>query len=174
MPPDDRKGEPADKEFRRWFEVQLKGYLVIAGKIVATGEEHVPLMFAYPADKRESPVLMPVGTMPDLMEDKDRLARFHRFVARAPFVYACVLIMEAWTLLTDRDKNLDEQLGKSIADHPERTEAIIVNAIHDRQQLFAMVPIDRVNKKLKEPKIIDPFKDMAMEGRMILNVPTKH
>jgi hypothetical protein len=160
--------EPADPEFRDWFEARLKAYKKPASKIIKLGETHKPMIFVF-FDSDSLAIAVPLDRLG--FENKGVIMQFHQHLASIRQVYASMLIMEAWTLSMGKQGMADPT--ESIEHHPDREEAILVNALHGRQQLIATVKIDRQTRSLGKTVIIDPA-DGYSSGRMILHRPTKH
>jgi hypothetical protein len=122
---------------------------------------------------------------------KQATAVIHKLAALLPGVRASVFCVEAWVLHQDLVKgaNVEETVKKhsNIADHPDRTEAIMINMLyyiqpdHTVMQLIGMLPILKVlghnlsrdawrSTKFGPVDITDPVDATGgkrMEGRFI-------
>lgn len=167
------KPEKASKEFCEWFEIAMKGFLVVSvGKAIASGKELPPIFVAFKYGEDE-PKVIPIPPFRN-QHDKDRAALAHRLMATAPFCEAIIYIAEAWIVNeTAENSKAEEQLkqGIPLEHYPGRTEGVIFSALRGGQQLFASVPIDPgPPRKLGELKeIVDPMgENEYFRGRFVL------
>ena len=167
-----RQGAPADDDFRAWFGEMIDCLRPKIESIVATGEEHVPVMFVF---EKTNSVIGRVGIIPvamDGLEGKERAFAGLWLAAEQPFVEGVILLTESWMKLANPDK-VDRT--KSLADDPDRQEAIVLNAMRRNMQLLAYMMIDRTTNTVGDPQVVDPMApDETMVGRMIYNKPTEH
>ena len=167
-----RQGEPADADFHRWFDEMIDCLRPKIESIVATGEAHVPVMFVF---EKTNSVIGRVGVLPvamDSIDAKERAFAGLRLAAQQPFVEGVILLVESWMKLASPDK-VDRT--KSLADDPDRTEAIVLNAMRGPMQLLAYMMIDRTAGTVGTPLIVDPMNNNeTMVGRMVYHKPVQH
>jgi hypothetical protein len=158
----EQTAEPASAEFRQWFEDRIKALEIPAREIIASGQDHQPMIFAHSTDGQ-------VAALPLDFKDedaKDFAAFVHRKLAADDYVYAAIMITEAWAAIEDGSKLMPSE-------RKDRREILMFNALRRNQQLLAIYDIDRKAKTLKLAHITDPFGGPT-GGRMILSQPTKH
>jgi hypothetical protein len=157
----------ATPEFKQWFEDLLQALLPQTRQIVATGEEHKPMLFIVSHDGQ---IAIQTVHPFDSIEDKERTVFLQRFLAnKQEMIAGVVFVCEAWAA------TVDSYPTGSISQHPNRTEVIQFSAMRGGEQLIASYPIKRPGNILAEDegKLIDPV-DLGAEGRFVLNRNVRH
>jgi hypothetical protein len=92
-------------------------------------------------------------------------------------VAGAILLTETWTISVEKEEDLGRPHG-SLEHHPDRQEALMLNALRGSMQLVGLWKINRTDKKLEPIALVDPMKGVSggggegMEGRFVLNQPT--
>lgn len=172
-----KKVVPLTEECRAWFMSQLGVLKPLTEKIIASGDDHVPALFVYSkelVDGREQCAIMPVTQFGEFgdADSKNHVANMQRYFAEQGFTRACIFLVETWLLKQDNPGKVKEFPKGSIAEHPDREEAMMYNLLyHDDednlQQMLAMYPIKRPENVLGEPVFIDPQGTSFMSGRFV-------
>ena len=161
---------------RAYFEQKVDQLLVKTKEIIASGEEHVPTLFIYSnarvIGEVEKVAIVPIQQFTNSTH-KDVVAGLHRYLASAPFVRAVIFLVETWTLAQsgDKDDKMPEAFKGSIANHPDRREAVMFNMLyHDDadnlQQMLRMYT--KRGKELSDEDVmtIDPTGNTPDGGLM--------
>lgn len=83
-------------------------------------------------------------------QSKEITARIHQFSAKVPGVNVVVFCCETWMLHSSVDKPIPEEvMQKSIANHPDRKEAMMFNALHFDPKTGAMYQLIAMFEVLK-------------------------
>jgi len=143
----------ADAAFKAWFDRIVATTIAVGGKIIGQGNEHVPMLQVHKDDGSEPMIIAIPWFGP---EARDITAHFQKMAAAEPTVAGAVLISESWIVSGDKAEVDKVDMTKSIADHPDRKECMIVNALRGDMQLLALIPIERPANTLGKPEIIDP------------------
>jgi len=167
----ERKGEPADGDFKQWFERISERVLALASQIIFDkGEMHAPMLLVFNKGSTDMiPLLLDFSTL----QCKSIEAAKHRYVAsQTDLCDGAIMVTEAWTLALEK--------GKRRKDYPDslehaqgRREMLMFSAMRGRMQLLALYEINRKTKQFENRQLVDPT-DEHSTGRMILNRPTKH
>jgi hypothetical protein len=175
---------PATDEGRMYFEATVEKLLPQTRKVVASGEEHVPTLFIYSnpkalkGDTKERVAVVPI-TQFTSGTHKDVVAGLHRYIASAPFVRAVIFLVETWTLAQTAPEGephkMPEAFNGSIADHPDRREAVMYNMLYhdDNDHLQQMLRMyTKRGRELSDEDVmtIDPTGGPgggAMHGRFV-------
>jgi hypothetical protein len=170
--------KPKVFDFRQWFDDLLPKLIKVSQAIMDTGEEVTPMLLIYGHKENQ---LVPVA-IPQFgdTDSKNLVAGLQKSLAEDVVnVAGVVFISEIWTVRSDHkgaqeelDKYLKEHSG--ITEHPDRTEAVMINAMHGSEQLMAICDFDE-KKKLAEPRIMsNRDKGWHASGRMVLDPPTEN
>lgn len=83
-------------------------------------------------------------------QSKEITARVHQFSAKVPGVNVVVFCCETWMLHSTKEQPIPEEvMKKSIADHPDRKEAVMFNALHFDPKTGAMYQLIAMFEVLK-------------------------
>lgn len=184
------KPEIASPEFIAWVKEELAVLTSKTREIIASGEQHVPALFVYPMDPKVSVSVIPVQQFFNSNRGKDIVNYLHRQIADDELVKCVILCTETW-LLTARADSIsgvaDVDMTKSIADHPDRKEAIMFNCIQKGMQLLATYIIKRPDNTIADQpdSLLDPLVGviagphrgegiLGTSGRMIIPPDIKH
>lgn len=130
-----------------------------ARRIVADGEEHVPLLLiAYDDDKLD---IVGVPGMP-----KQLLAQLHVSLAMKPGVKVALLVMEGW-MYQGKDRRIIAAIERGdlrVADLPEKGESLVFSARVGARQFLALCPIDRAAKTTMKKRLLEPGVDEGVYG----------
>jgi hypothetical protein len=154
--------KPATKEFIEWLRKNVGELIPMTKKVVESGEQHVPALFVFPKDDVISVQIMPMdpffaaGT-----EGKDLVSMLHKQVGEDEQVECAVLVVEAYIVTaTIKDQPISPvvDMKVSVADHPQRREAITFNAINHGMQLIATYIIKRPENTINDTwdHLMDP------------------
>lgn len=151
---------------RKPIELLYDSAFVKAADIVATGQEHQPILLV-----GDGLGTMNVFGLAEL--SKEAITLVHQRAAQAG---VALLIMEAWVAKIDKGDydESGEYTGPRPSEHPDRTEAVIFNVLTPTSQALAICPIDRTTNTLKKEPL-QWLDEMAsgekMEGNMVRNNP---
>jgi hypothetical protein len=152
-------------DFRAWFEARLVKLHTWASELVAKGRQVSPALIVFNLDDQ-------MGLMPlpfDTVGDKNMAAALHRWTATLSIARdGVIMVGEAWLAPSlDADEAEHTRIHREgISNHPERTEAVVWNALRGERQLFAMAEIVRPHNRLGALQFIDPRREL-MSGRMV-------
>ena len=153
---------PEDFNFHKWFIDETLPILISgSNKVIAMGEQHLPILLLFGYKKGDVvPVVIPdFGDKPS----KEVVAHMQKDLCKhVDRVAAVIFLSEVWTASFDRK----EDSPSNLENYPGKGEGMMFNAMHGDQQLMAICDIDRTQKRLGEPRILDPNKD-HLEGRMV-------
>lgn len=139
----------------------------VTSAVVAEGGEVAPIVIAGTCRNRTLTVsftkLVPTGSD----RDKNRLARFMQQLVQRPRFDFVAHVTEAWVLL---DPDLPQITG-SIANHPQRQEAVIFNILSQDCQTIVINPLHRNPSRLERGRV-----DFSMEvrGRFVRPTPARN
>lgn len=135
-----------------------------ASEIVASGEEHQPILIIIHDDGSFEAVPVILADMPPEVWHFAQRKTAEKFGA-------AVLITEAWTLETMGKLNENgEYDGPMPSEHPDRKEAVMFNVLTPTRQALATCPIDRATNTLEKRPLqwLDQLPEGAhIGGRMV-------
>jgi hypothetical protein len=155
------RATPADDDFREWFIKMVNMLKGMSEKIIITGEQHMPMLYAFEHDGHSLIIAIPeiAGT-----DDKDVVAMLHKQMGKDTARFAGVIfLIEAWAAyLTPAEL---KAVG-SVKNHPDRREILQFNGIRGTMQLMADFSIDRETRTLGPMNLRDP--STGSTGRFIV------
>ena len=162
----------ATPEFKQWLEHIMNDVNVFGlTKEFSEGIEGTMTPHILVIDEHENIAMMPIELTTS--EQKTTMFGLHKHLARDPNIAkGAIMISEMWIKLVSKEEFNDTR-HKSIADDPERGEALMFNARRGEMQLVGMAPIVREDGKKKVGKIdkwIDPDVDYFV-GRATKGAP---
>lgn len=168
--------EPVGFDFRAFLAEKVEHMLVPAKAVIAKDEQHIPLLILWPYDGTDAlPALMPIAGEFGSRITKDIVAHMQKsFASQIDRIAMAVFVSEVWTVKGIAETYNSNRPVGSLANHPDRTEGLMINAMHGSEQVMYIFPIDRSTKSLGEPEVLDTMgKGFKLEGRMTVDPPTK-
>ncbi len=165
------RAQPASEEFKAWFDAELAKILPLAETMIRD-DQHVPMIRAYMTNGKISMFVIPHMGEPGA---KDVVAQLHQLAAQSENVTASMFICEAWAVW---DGLPSTRPAESLANHPNRIDALAINCIMRNMQLMATVEItgtleakDRKFGELRIADVNDP--QWLADGRFVASQPSK-
>jgi hypothetical protein len=168
--------QPASDDFKKWLDGLLPTLRGMAQETLNIDKQMIPhlLVCSY-----KSEILMMPVTL-STVEEKNMVAGLHQHLAeKAGIIAGVIFVTETWMLEIDKDKDPEEYARKSrskegIEHEPNKTEAVMWNAIRGEMQLMAFAKITRSGNSvtLEPTTILDAAKSGA-EGRMVVGSDEK-
>jgi len=163
------KSAPADEEFRAWVRSKIEGMLHLTEGIVASGEEHVPLLLIF--ERGSGRVAMNPLSLASSAEKRSAFA-LHRMMALHPACEGAIMITESWDLVLRPEEV--EPTG-SIEHDPRRREVMVFNALRGTETgtmqimtIYRILRDDGGARMDRSPRVFDPHVEMA-HGRFVVS-----
>lgn len=168
---EDRKGVPADDEFRKWFNNRAHDFVEWAKQIVfGQNQQLIPALFIFKRDSNDV-IIAPVEMGEN--DQRNLVAAAQRAFAAHDDTRGVFFVTEAWVLAEDKRP---EGYEGSYEHVPGRRESLMISCISGKMQLMSMYETDREKKDFIHKTTTDPAAagKETFSGRFALNRPTKH
>lgn len=119
--------------------------------------------------KRNGDMVIKGAMMPPTLDgaaDKDAVTLFMTSIVQTPAIDFVVLVAESWVVAHAKEHDPPQQ---SIANHPQRQEAVIFNIMSKDSQAVAVNWLHRYPLRLERGEMLT-----QMQGRMVRSKPPAH